>query len=262
MTVGTRQSPQMSPFQSQYRTIADDLWLNALIISIGILIYAFGAGITTSAQHLWQSRLDRIAKTAVKTGDFKRYALYLRPFEVDGATLPQPNRFDLYEYFGTSSLIRSITEALDRTCPLVGLGDRGNNPFGFGNAGYLENDWEKRAKRAIETSKLIILLPGPSSGVLWEIGQILEAKCMHKTVFVMPPNSEIAVSTNFQIKKFWENTTYEIKQKYDIDIPEYTDSGGLFVFHEMTCRFSTFDRKMLHDGYYMAGVIDIVLHGE
>lgn len=257
LTSAFRPNHNAGPFQ--YQSGSDRLLVSVALVMIGGVVWAFGAGITITGQTLGQRRLDSRAKAALRTGDFTGYALYLRPFSVKDTKLPKLGWEEHYDYFGESTLMRAFSEATQRTAPLLGFGERDEATYGFGEAGFAEQNWYRAAESAIRTSELIFVVPGYSSGVLWEVGKILETGALKKVVFVMPPESTGFGPTNDGVEKYWEKACIAFWEAYRFELPRYHYSGAVFALGDTKCRLIYLDSSQLHDPAYLVDLINTVL---
>src|SRR5262249_13570850 len=121
------------------------------------------------------------------------FSLYLRPFDIEGKLLVEPQReyvsvfswWGMVDRPGKDALERLLADAVKRTAPLVGLGSHGKIEFGFGSAG-LAPDWKDRVSKIMETASYIFVVPSAHEGTLWELGEIKKKGYFDKSVFIMP----------------------------------------------------------------------------
>jgi hypothetical protein len=59
-----------------------------------------------------------------------------------------------------------------------------------------EENWQDRARAYINTAAIIVMIPGKSHWIQWELSQILDGHFLHKTAFVFPPGLSIAEKTD------------------------------------------------------------------
>src|SRR5262249_39286710 len=69
---------------------------------------------------------------------------------------------------------------------LVAIGDK-RVSYGSAKLTVRDEEWQEMFHALAKAAKLIVMLPGPSAAVLWELSQLLsERATLAKTVFAMP----------------------------------------------------------------------------
>lgn len=208
-------------------------------IAIGLGVLIAGIAIISNYEAEMQIIRNEEAKRAFYSdlAYGKDRSLYLRSFEIDGKFLLNKEYQNIFDWNGVErpgedAIERILSDALIRTAPLFGLGNSSNNNIGFGNAG-LSEDWKSDIVAAMEKSTYIFIVPSFREGILWEIGEILRRDYICKTVFVMPPtNHMIIFNSRNKFSEIWENTVASCKKEYGLIMPNYTESGAVFLFGE------------------------------
>src|SRR5262249_29795330 len=108
--------------------------------------------------------------------------LLLRSF-ADDATLNGTDRFE-----------ESIAPVLALYGPIVAIGDpKDALPQLGAYRDYVnESNWQEHVRAYIRTAKVIVLIPGHSHWIQWELAQILEGDFLDKVILVFPPGQSPA----------------------------------------------------------------------
>jgi hypothetical protein len=242
--------------------------------------------------------LLRVAQTAAKQeleellrsgqlfgGNAGPLILFLRSFDVAKSGLTA-RLFDalsfLFSVFSQSSHEGryDVDEKLDDSVGgrglLVAIGDK-QVSYGSAKLTVRDEDWKEMFQALAKAAKLIVMLPGPSASVLWEISQLLsERPALSKTVFAMPrqysdgmdwfggfvsfartaalvlwenipqlvSGRSRPVSTDFavprQFSHFWARTATAVESELGVKLPVYKTKGCYF--------------KISADGHAISGV--------
>lgn len=235
-----------------FRTITEDLKFSATLFFIGLALLVIGRSSTRFSMLNDQEYKDTNATLSFEINDFSGRSLFLRPFKTDGGFVIQSSFEHDYGIVGQKSLMRTIADAVEPTCPLLAVGERGGLDFSFGATGQRLNDWQQKISIAIETADLIILIPGADEGVIWEVGEIIKQEALSRTLFIMPP---LYGSEN------WKKTTDKINHHHQISLPKHTIYGAIFTFSnvEELKSFQEIDDKFLESPFRAATLINKVL---
>jgi hypothetical protein len=162
--------------------------------------------------------------------------LYLRSFDIAGRSLGAMFMLQLLHVFALFLLVdggpepdyespygieKSLDEAIGPNAMFVALGDRLAS-YGAAKVTVRDEDWQNVFYRLANASHLIFMLPGPSPGALWELGQIaVSSSLLDKTVFIMPP----------AFSHQWELVRAEAAE-LGVSFPPYNRSGCYFRLRE------------------------------
>ncbi|MEW8334603.1 MAG: hypothetical protein AB2554_04420 [Candidatus Thiodiazotropha sp.] len=83
--------------------------------------------------------------------------------------------------------------------------------------------WQETVLKFIEKSKLNIIIPGYTEGVIWELNQIQKLNLWHKTIIISPPISHPA------IERRWHKTCEMLIKKFKINLDADTGLGAVFI---------------------------------
>lgn len=218
---------------------------------IGLLVSSAGQHISSSAMRDQHEESNAVAKTIVdeldqkdaagendaERGSSRRFALYLRPFQIDGkfaTDTPKTGAFvdvfqwEQYDRAIADGLERVISDACAKTAPLIGLGSPEEGFGGVGIAGTFD-DWQARIQKAIDEAYIIFMVPAPNAGTLWEVGQVFARNAAWKTMFIMPSTSgAFSFTDELDYAAYWEQARQATKTELGIDLPSYRKSGALF----------------------------------
>jgi hypothetical protein len=127
--------------------------------------------------------------------------LLLRSF-ADDATMNGANRFE-----------ETIAPILELYGPVIAVGDPQDTlPRVGAYRDYVnDNDWREHVRAYIRTADVIVLIPGQSHWVQWELEQILEGDFLNKVILVFPPGQSLEEKT-----KRLEATWRAFQQRTDL----------------------------------------------
>jgi hypothetical protein len=97
----------------------------------------------------------------------------------------------------------------------------GNKRVSYGSAKLTvrDEDWKEMFAALAKAAKLIVMLPGPSASVLWEISQLVsERGTLAKTVFAMPREHSHG----------WAKTAASVESDLGVKLPAYKTTGCYF----------------------------------
>lgn len=96
------------------------------------------------------------------------------------------------EYSDTKALREVIGGTLGRFGPVIAVRKPGVwwTRTDLAEARFSDDQWRSGVRKYIDGSKLICVLIGRSQGLSWEIGQIAEAGCLGKAIFLFPPEKQ------------------------------------------------------------------------
>jgi len=102
--------------------------------------------------------------------------LYLRSFADDEAINPRSRSQKTYE--------EDLALALNAIGPVVAIGEplEAETHLGATRVYLKHTDWQQNVRRLMQTSQLIIIQPGKSGGIMWELEAVLESVDPHKVI--------------------------------------------------------------------------------
>ena len=161
-----------------------------VIFTLGGLAATFiGAGLFRLARRYGRNGAQRVLEA-----DPRPPALYLRSFADDGLLLPTISTarrpiFELFSIRGADPFEEPVAWELDCYAPVVAIGRPGGSLRSLGAAReHLDQaTWQAEIASRMQRAGLIVLAPGESAGVEWELGEIVRGNHLHKTIFVFPP---------------------------------------------------------------------------
>jgi hypothetical protein len=127
----------------------------------------------------------------------------------DGA-VEQTARYDVDE---------KLDDAIGAHGRLVAIGNK-QVSYGSAKLTVRDEDWQSVFHGLAEAAQLIVMLPGPSASVLWEISQLVSQRsALAKTVFVMPRNHPVG----------WSKVMASAATDLAINLPTYRAKGCYFL---------------------------------
>ena len=195
---------------------------------------------------LGQANIRDETVDALIQGD-RRVILFLRSFDVAQAGLLQrtleaakliaaiavndmtilgAGRYDVEE---------EIDNAIGSHAALVAIGNK-RVSYGAAKAIVSDADWQDTFRRLTERACLIVMMPGPSQAVLWELSQIARSpSLLDKTVFVMPRRGAMPLlSRGFKSvdrgaeADVWAETSKRAAADLGVMLPPYKEAGCYF----------------------------------
>ncbi|MEO5741772.1 MAG: hypothetical protein ABIS29_14375 [Vicinamibacterales bacterium] len=137
--------------------------------------------------------------------------IYLRSFRDDEAMVARPVRLTLeairWKYLvneytraglfrvmfqhGRLRLEQTVEEELSAIGPFVAIGEPNERHPDFGaTRAYFEGDdaqWRDAVKSWIESAAMVVVVPGATEGLAWELAKIQDGGIAHKLVLIFPP---------------------------------------------------------------------------
>lgn len=171
---------------------------------------------------------------ALAEGHPPSFALYLRPFKLTGriafdnpaAALQAGNPFHMpFAHDDRLDIERLVAEALDPDLPLVALGRPGEH-MGAGRIAVDDAVWQDAVRLLAEASELIVLLPYPAAGTLWEVEHVIGAGLLGKTALLMPPAT---TGLEAETAAFWEECRRIVEARHGVQLPAWRAEGGLLT---------------------------------
>jgi hypothetical protein len=95
---------------------------------------------------------------------------------------------------GKARFEETIAPLLMQYGPLVAIGDPNDELPDLGAyRDYVDDTtWQERVRSYIRLAKFIVMIPGQSEWIRWELSEILEGDFLHKTILIFPPGQSLA----------------------------------------------------------------------
>ena len=174
----------------------------------GLLMVALGAALWRIARALGRARVKEVLRF-----DPRPPVLYLRSFDDDAVPLPiiASARRPLFEFFsirGADPFEECVAWELDSYGPVIAVGRPGASLASLGAAReHLSDDtWRDEVAARMNSAGWIVLAPGETAGLAWELQSIVSGGHLAKTVFVFPP---LAPS---ELERRWEHTARVLRE--------------------------------------------------
>lgn len=124
--------------------------------------------------------------------------LFLRSFQDDYLSLSAAQRMFDFVFGGNTPrrrLEEVVTETLSMLGPVVAMDDPGKpGQFlqGASRDDALASDWRSRVSEYIDSAQLIVVIPGATAGIEWEMEEIVRRGALSKMLVVLPPGRNAA----------------------------------------------------------------------
>jgi len=165
----------------------------ALLVASLMLAQAVLEGARSAGQHARDLRAAEIFD-AVRTGrPAGPFILYLRPFASTDAIAAHRlraipvGRSGLVVHEDRLEIEGEIARALPRNAPLVALGQPLEH-HGAGRIAVPDSQWQAAIEALMDAASLVLLLPSPREGTLWEVDRLIAGGHLGKTLILDPPN--------------------------------------------------------------------------
>jgi hypothetical protein len=164
-------------------------------IAVVALIGGGVAGVQRSKLRELQKTLvhqDRSAAPAEVDLGTDPFVLYLRSFVRDEDDYQLNSGFDLSLTPDDPEI--TLDKAFAGVMPVLAVGQPGETlpPLGAHRLYYDDDEWQEAVSLMIEHASLIVLRPGPSRAILWEVEHIVSMGHLQKLVLYAPVNSHTA----------------------------------------------------------------------
>ncbi len=184
-----------------------------------------------------------------ETGKPPAFILYLRPHWLDGHNgLINPyyseNRFSSGYWFHVRSISFDHLLSLELDLTVAALGTR-EMRISTGSVQVPDTEWKVLASMLIHRATGIVIVPGATEGLLWEIGEI-SRQCRESSVVLMQPPEFIGSGTRLEnqdsvgsnsdtlgnlppqnIKTFWQSIRVSLESKHGLTLMPYDESGSI-----------------------------------
>ena len=191
---------------SRANTLLDYIYILAgASIVLGGGITVFGMFHSKFRQYLLQRKRDKKAgkmfNRLLKNQETSPFSLFLRPFYLDGqlySLRASPPRYTIFLPQPWTSFHRRIETLISMATHTFGeflaMGtreQRSNRPGMI----ISQKDWQAEITLLAQKAQMITLIPSIRPGTLWEIDMLKEEGLLDKTVFFMPPYSEVKLTS-------------------------------------------------------------------
>jgi hypothetical protein len=199
--------------------------LTALGVSTGLLkvIQKVIVRDRKASQAERDAEAEQIVHEISAGGNWRKYFLYLRPFETTG----QMNVIvsQLTGGYGEKKAMDFETllrKALEPWGPFIGLGTPGEH-LGAGRAPVEDSRWQARVRRLIKNADTVFIIPGGTAGTLWEFRHLFKSDYLRRTVVVMPPKA-----LDLDIGTLWSEAQSALTPT-GVKLPEYSARGAFIL---------------------------------
>ena len=204
---------------------------------IGLIIFSYSFIVAKISRRL----LFPSAKQLL-TEDERLPIIYLRSFDNDDLKIIGRLEGDMSDNpYGEKSFEESLADQFGLYGPLVTIGQPGEkNPALGASRAYFTNDkWRARIIDWMDKARLIVMIPGKSDGVRWELNNILNKGYISKMLLLFPPSTSLegAREERNQLLKILNEifqtlpgfaATKDLDMK-DVIAIRFRDDGGLVV---------------------------------
>lgn len=148
-------------------------------------------------------------------------------WELDPRSSKHPSRFDIEE---------EIDDAIFRHASFVAIGNK-RTSYGATKIVVKDEEWKEIFRRLTASASLILMMPGPSLSVHWELSQIVGSTLLKKTVVIMPRRGSIPgldlrqmVASRHASREAaaWAEVSEAAARDFGIALPRYQEDGGCF----------------------------------
>jgi uncharacterized RDD family membrane protein YckC len=155
-----------------------------LLISVFVFIYFIG------------KRMYRIEVFKYKN-DSRPPILYLRNFDKDKITTKgKMSWLEKINFWGGKINLKTeeeeIAMAFEMYGPFIAIGkpDELLPRLGADRLYVNHSDWQQKVRELIKEATLIVMQPGSTPGLIWELQTVIETKSLHKLVLLVPENEK------------------------------------------------------------------------
>jgi hypothetical protein len=157
----------------------DDDLIDTFSVVVIFTFVALALFITRRIAPWSQATMEEIRKR-----DPRPPVLFLRSFNDEAAPILRD---------GGPSLERVLTDAVRPYGPFVGIGRPGElRPAGAARKYFPDNEWRAAVLKLMDEAALIVVLPGLTSGLDWEMQRVAEHGRLRKTIYVFAPTQRAA----------------------------------------------------------------------
>lgn len=213
------------------------------VIVVGVLMRA----LADQRQRKYEQQTAPSAQYAIQE-DRRPAILLLRSFADDVAK----NGGERFE--------ETIAPLLMQYGPLVAIGDpRDDLPDLGAYRDYVDDAaWQERVRAYIGSAKFIVMIPGNSRWIRWELSQILGGDFLHKTILVFPPGEPLA-EKSARLNNTWSS----FMDRADLMPHQVTNLAETVAIHffdsgSITCLV---DRKIANARSYQYGAAMLAAFG-
>jgi len=221
-------------------------WLASLVIAIaGCLIGLFLGFCARPLSRRYKSREQRkrderaaAILAACREGRRREFSLYLRSFETTGRMPFEAEMMgvEVANNMGDDAVAdfeTSLAHAVENGAPMLALGRPGEQ-IGAGRILTTEEGWQGDLSLLAREATVIFLAPSTRPGTMWEIDWLIDARLLHKTIWVQPPTGWGSLrhalgKARFDWKAMWDQIIGTMQSK-GLQPPPFDKRGTLFTF--------------------------------
>lgn len=166
----------------------------------------------------------------IGNGESGAFVLFLRPFAVDDKL----GLLGVSAKWGGADLESLIGYASKPVGSLIAFG-REDDCFGAGRLEAGEEGWYYKFISLANRARLIVVIPSANKGTADEIRWIIGDSALEKTIFVMPPTTQLnflehehSAGNTRTYADQWKDAT-KVYLASDLDLPPYNENGALFM---------------------------------
>lgn len=155
----------------------------------GLVMTALGATMYRGARAMGRAGVRQVLRA-----DQRPPALYLRSFADDRLRLPaiasaRRPLFELFSIRGADPFEEPVAWELSSYAPVVAVGRPGGTlqTLGAAREHLAQETWRGEIADRMSGAGLIVLAPGETDGLEWELGEIVRGGHLAKSLFVFPP---------------------------------------------------------------------------
>jgi hypothetical protein len=184
---------------------SDLLGLSPNAVAVLFALGGLGATVVGAALYRLSRALGRADARQALVDDPRPPALYLRSFADDSLPLPtiasaRRPLFEMFSVRGADPFEESVAWELDSYAPVVAVGRPGRTLRSLGAARehLAQESWRDEIAERMHGANVIVLAPGETEGLAWELGAIVDDGHLAKTLFVFPPLSPVDLARRWR----------------------------------------------------------------
>lgn len=197
-----------------------------LSVAIVLLVSGMYTLFTRSRRVLQPSAITAVAN------DPRPPILFLRSFRDDMTGAPLRVTLAGVRWWGSIRLEEALSETVGKLGPFLAVGEPNEGLPRLGAArAYLGQDaWQEAVLDWIRTSRLIIMLAGPTSWIHWEMQNIIRSGRLQKLLLVLPPG-RTAAGTKVAIarQQRWDNIVRSLEETPFGEVLKRMDISNLLM---------------------------------
>ena len=151
--------------------------------------------------------------------------LYLRTFDDDNRIKLKKYRKNLASYVDRTILFEEfVVGFFSRFGPVIAIGRPGEflPPVGAAREYVGDDQWQERVKELIRQSRAILIVPGRTAGIRWELRTLAETGELGKVIIVFPP------ATHRRLQDRWSCFRGALADQGRYNLPSEVGKAALF----------------------------------